>query len=375
MHEPAFDVVVVGAGVSGTSLAYMLLLQGLRVAVIEAGVVGAEGASALSGGIVRGYDPDPLLADLSAVGMALFQSWEALGLPGPSPYRESGCYWLSSERIAPPAAAGSSMHCGRLSDFPALDFIDPARAAVNVLFEPGGGYGCPRSFCAQLIAECRRRGALVLEHTRVERISRDSAGQLSVHCLATQLSTRQVALCTGSGLSAFLDIPGVFARSIPLLTVSSPALQLKAPLIDKDHATYFRPLSGHYFQCGSQRWALLQDSGPSLEEIREDALERLFAVLGREVPVEVVSLGIAYDAYHPSFRPWLGHVDAAQEILLTSLYAGRGFKYALAGAVIGTRKIMQALGRHYAVSALDDHVSVRLENAFLPKPGVELRHG
>lgn len=375
MQEPAFDVVVVGAGISGASLAYMLLRQGLRVAVIEAGVAGAEGASALSGGIVRGYDPDPLLADLSAAGMVLFQAWEALGLPGPSPYRESGCYWLSSERIAPPAGAGNSMHCGRLGDFPTLDFIDPARAAVNVLFEPGGGYGCPRAFCAQLMAECRRQGALVLEHTRVERISRDSRGQIGVHCLGSLITARQVALCTGSGLSAFLDIPGAFVRSIPLLTVSSPALQLKAPLIDKDCATYFRPLSGSYFQCGSQRWSLLQDSEPSAEEIREDALGRLFAVLGREVPVEVVSQGIAYDAYHPSFRPWLGHVDAEQGILLASLYSGRGFKYALAGAVIGTRKIMQALGRRYAVSAMDEHVSARLENAFLPKPGAELRHG
>ncbi|MDP2226031.1 MAG: FAD-dependent oxidoreductase [Moraxellaceae bacterium] len=365
---------MVGAGIAGASLAYMLLCQGLRVAVIEAGIAGGQGASALSGGIVRSYDPDPLLADLSAAGLALFQSWEALGLPGPSPYRASGCYWLSSGHIASATVAGSHMQYGRLDDFPALDFIDESRAAVNVLFEPGGGYGCPRAFCAQLVAECRRRGALVLEHTRVERISREGAGPLSVHCLASLLTTRQLALCTGSGLSAFLDIPESFSRSIPLLTVTSPDLQLKAPLIDTEHSTYFRPLNGQHFQCGSQRWAFLQESGPSPEEIREDALERLFAVLGRKVHVEVVSQGIAYDVYHSSFRPWIGHVDAEQQIMLASLYSGRGFKYALAGAVIGARKIMQALDKPYVWSAMDDHVSPRLENVFLPQSVVGLRH-
>ncbi|HTD20682.1 MAG TPA: FAD-dependent oxidoreductase, partial [Ktedonobacteraceae bacterium] len=74
MYETA-DVVIIGAGVNGASVAYHLALAGVkRVVVLEKQVV-AAGATGLSSGLVRMHYTNEIEARLALSSYAYFRHW------------------------------------------------------------------------------------------------------------------------------------------------------------------------------------------------------------------------------------------------------------------------------------------------------------
>src|SRR4051812_29633620 len=65
MMKTSFDVIVIGAGVIGASIAAALVESGLDVALMEKGIGGGQGATRDTGGIVRGLELDPALRPLT----------------------------------------------------------------------------------------------------------------------------------------------------------------------------------------------------------------------------------------------------------------------------------------------------------------------
>jgi glycine/D-amino acid oxidase-like deaminating enzyme len=92
---PAYDVVVVGAGIVGAACAYFLMREGLRVAVLEKGIVGG-GATAAGMGHLVAMDDSP--AQLALTKLSL-QLWKALqnDLPPSAEYRQTGTLWVASD--------------------------------------------------------------------------------------------------------------------------------------------------------------------------------------------------------------------------------------------------------------------------------------
>src|ERR1700744_2222874 len=82
MTNRHFEVAVIGGGIYGSAVAYFLSCRGIRVVLLERGVVGGEGATAWSGGIVRVYDPDPVLADFALSGAWDFAECEPRSFSG-----------------------------------------------------------------------------------------------------------------------------------------------------------------------------------------------------------------------------------------------------------------------------------------------------
>ncbi|EPN65954.1 oxidoreductase, FAD-binding protein, partial [Pseudomonas syringae pv. actinidiae ICMP 19096] len=66
-----YEIAVVGAGITGASIAAKLCSAGVSVALIDKGAAGSLGASGYSGGLVRLYDSDPLLMELAAYSIGL----------------------------------------------------------------------------------------------------------------------------------------------------------------------------------------------------------------------------------------------------------------------------------------------------------------
>ena len=70
------DVVVIGGGVQGASLAFHLASRGARVTVVERSTIGA-GATGRSSGLVRVYYDLLAEARIAAVAIEWFRDWEA----------------------------------------------------------------------------------------------------------------------------------------------------------------------------------------------------------------------------------------------------------------------------------------------------------
>jgi len=94
-RESTYDVVVVGAGIVGAACAYFLMKEGLRVAVLEKGVVGG-GATAAGMGHLVAMDDSP--AQLALTKLSL-QLWKELQreLPASAEYRQTGTLWIASD--------------------------------------------------------------------------------------------------------------------------------------------------------------------------------------------------------------------------------------------------------------------------------------
>ena len=93
--ESTYDVVVVGAGIVGAACAHFLMEEGLRVAVLERGIVGS-GATAAAMGHLVAMDDSP--AQLALTKLSL-QLWRELRdqLPASTEYRQTGTLWIASD--------------------------------------------------------------------------------------------------------------------------------------------------------------------------------------------------------------------------------------------------------------------------------------
>jgi glycine/D-amino acid oxidase-like deaminating enzyme len=93
--KSSYDVVVVGAGIVGAACAYFLMKEGLRVAVLERGVVGG-GATAAAMGHLVAMDDSPAQLALTKLSLQLWKELEEQ-LPASAEYQQTGTLWIASD--------------------------------------------------------------------------------------------------------------------------------------------------------------------------------------------------------------------------------------------------------------------------------------
>lgn len=70
-----YDVIVIGAGIMGCSTAFQLARRGLKVALIEQGVIG-DGPSGQSSAVIRQHYSNELTARMALYSLRVFQHFE-----------------------------------------------------------------------------------------------------------------------------------------------------------------------------------------------------------------------------------------------------------------------------------------------------------
>ena len=148
-----FDVVIIGAGITGCMTAYMLAGYDLRVAVLERGPDVAVGATGANSAIVHaGFDPKPgtVKAALNAKGARmLLEIARKLGVK----HRVNGAYVMAFNDEDERAHVKQLIEWGKLNGVEKLEFLEgdevrAREAAVSdnvtcALFAPESGIVCP----------------------------------------------------------------------------------------------------------------------------------------------------------------------------------------------------------------------------------------
>jgi glycine/D-amino acid oxidase-like deaminating enzyme len=208
----AYDVIVVGAGVIGTSAAAALASSGLSVAVVTGGpVLAGVSATAASGGLVRGYEPDAYLRWLALRSHELLwgrpdRRREVIG------HRVTGSLVCLTAAETEQADAVVDELLDRGIQARLLDRRELARrwpslgtdGIVAALWEPTGGYADPRRAAALFLDEARQHGAAVYDTQAVALLF---GGESAVHGIVTMggdLLARAVVLAAGCGTPALL---------------------------------------------------------------------------------------------------------------------------------------------------------------------------
>jgi glycine/D-amino acid oxidase-like deaminating enzyme len=216
------DVVVVGAGIVGASVAYHAARAGAAVTLVDAGRPGA-GVTADSFAWIgaSGVRTGPA-AGLRA---SATEEYHRLGaeLPG-LPITWSGSLSWRREGSAPDAGPGQT-----IVDAAAVAALEPTvrQPPEWAVWAPGDGAVDSVGVTERLVAGARAHGARVQLDTPVTSVRRDAAGRVAgVETAAGPLSGATVVLAAGVATAALSAPLGV---RVPVEPSPSPLFRLRAP--------------------------------------------------------------------------------------------------------------------------------------------------
>ncbi|UGY91988.1 NAD(P)/FAD-dependent oxidoreductase [Streptomyces gobiensis] len=239
------DIVVVGAGIIGASIAHQLTLRGRSVVVLEQASRTGAGATGLSGGMVRAYDPDPVVAELAQLSLDTYQDpaqWQSRRSP-----LHSVCALTiqdpAMEQLLRESAAQLGPSAQVITDSPYLGVhLDGGIA----LAEQRGGYVPAVTVTDDWLRQACSRGASLHYRVRVLGIEKDD-GRCRVHTGAGEILARSVVVAAGAWAAqplagAHRQHP-VRSRSIQVSVVlRDPAESAHGTFIDLRTGAYGKPV-------------------------------------------------------------------------------------------------------------------------------------
>lgn len=262
MHESA-DVVIIGAGVNGASVAYHLAIAGVRhVVVLEKSVV-AAGATGLSSGLVRMHYSNEIEALLALSSFQYFRNWSEM-IGGDSGFVETGFIRTVAVHNTQKLQANVAMlqRIGvdtQLITADELCEISPAMRTDDITlaaYEPHSGYADPTATALSLLNAARRHGISLRQNVDVlgftwqgERITgvRTSKGVIEAGIVVCAAGAWTMQLLAELGLS----FPVWNIRHQVILLQRPPELPTHMTYIDGILDAYYRPDSPGLTLVGS----------------------------------------------------------------------------------------------------------------------------
>ncbi len=199
-----FDIIVVGAGIAGSSAAFHLADKGIKTALIEK-THPAGGPTGRSSALTHAFYLDQSLSKLSIRGVQILRDIPRLTGEG-KVHNEIGMLWAcgaQSEGAWKTAARWIATEGSRIEILPpdALGKMAPdfARDGITtLLYEPDYGYADPYGAANALVKGARDRGCKVYFNTRVAKLVTSSGRVTGVETTdGKALAADRVLVCAG----------------------------------------------------------------------------------------------------------------------------------------------------------------------------------
>ena len=343
MAETA-DVIIIGGGIHGASLAFHLTRRGLRPLVLERRFV-AAGATGRSSGLVRmHYDLEPESA-LAWSSYQIFRNWSEI-VGGECGFTRTGFLQFVAADHAPQLRANVAMH-QRLG-IPSLVVTadDVRRLAPSfytddfdvAAYEPESGYADPTGSAAALLTAARAGGARLIQEIQVTGVATQGGRVRGVETSRGLFEAPIVVNAAGAwarevGSFAGLDLPITTWKHDTAFLRRPKDLGLTHPtVIDFINLMYFRPETGGLTLVG------LEDGNPlglspdeAGEQPESDFVDRAVERICRRIPGmdrgSLQSANGGYDGLTPDQRAILGPAGP-EGFFLDCGFSGTGFKIA-----------------------------------------------
>lgn len=358
------EIVIVGAGVTGSSIAFHLAECGAGdVTVIDARHV-AAGMSSRSSALVRMHYTYPPEVDLAVESLAYFRAWpDRVG--GAPVFRQTGFVRLVLPAEAEQLRRNVAMQQARGADAyvitadelralaPGWSVSDVAVAA----YEPASGYGDGALVASDFLARAREMGAAYQPGNAARRLIMERGQVRGVVTSAGPVHADVTVLATGVWTGALLGSAGIPAlieleyHEVAVVRASNGVPLAPVACIDSATACYFRPEGDGQVLIG-EFTGPRGDHGPDALPPRPSA-ESLARIAGRAAGrapgfADAGIVGGTTGVYDmtPDARPLLGPVPGVEGLVLAAGFSGMGFK------------ISPAVGRAIAALILDGPAQV-----------------
>ena len=340
------DVVIIGAGIVGSSIAYNLTAQGCRsVLVIERESAQGKGSTGKSMGGVRAQFSTPVSIQMSLYSIPFYASFEER-LGSPCDYRPQGylfCATNKKQMAYLQANYTEQVNLGlknvRLVGGHEIAGMLPLLRSDDIIggsFCSTDGFVDPYSAMNGLMSWAADHGAALWKNTAVTEFRRDAAGIASVETTRGAVSTRKVVNCAGAWAAEVARLAGVDLPVEPLrrmLVPSEPFDEFPhtAPMIiDMSNGFHFRPEARGFLLAWNdpeETPGFKTDFDPGfIEKILTRAADRVpcFANL----PVNPKRAWAGLYEMTPDHHPILGEVPDVPGFFLANGFSGHGVMHA-----------------------------------------------
>jgi len=362
------DVVVIGGGVIGTSIALALASAGVkRVVLLEKNAL-ASGASGRSSALIRMHYTNAEDARLAWASYPIFRDWtERMG--GPPAFRRTGFVAVVGPEDAVALQKNVEMLRGIGIDTVALSAGDlkSLEPSLNVddigaaAYEPAGGYASPADVVEGFRRQAEACGAQIRQWTPVTRIVKRESAVTGVETPAGRIDAGAVVVAAGAWAPRLCKEIGLpleaRPKAIDTMLVTRPRELAKPHLVVIDHVlgTYFRPESDVLTITGvpCQVWDIDPDTMPT--GLPPSAPVAGAQLLTQRFPAmegaELARGYRAFDCYSADRHAILGAAPGIAGLYLATAFSGSGFKIAPAVGTCMAELITEGRARSVDISA------------------------
>ena len=371
------DVIIIGGGIHGASLAFHLGQRGLKTLVLEKNVLGS-GATGRSSGMVRmHYDLEPE-SRLAWESFQYFRNWnERIG--GDAGFTRTGFIQLVPKKDEKALRGNVAMHQNIGIPSLLLTPDDVKRLAPHfqaddftvAAYEPESGYADPNAAAASLMDTAKKLGARLIQDCVVTGIQLTSDKVTGVSTTKGDFSAPIIVNAAGAWAQSVAAMAGVM---LPVNTWRHDVMYVRNPqqipgnypsVIDNIHSLYFRPETGGLTLVG------LEDDNPigeSPEGYTDRAqpgfVERAIDRICKRIPAmeegELHSDNGGYDGISPDQRAILGQIGP-EGFYAQCGFSGTGFKIAPAVGLCMAELIVDGEAKTVNITPFDPNRFARGE--------------
>jgi sarcosine oxidase subunit beta len=339
------DVIVVGAGVHGASLAFHLAGRGVKVVVVERSTA-ASGATGRSSGLVRIHDALLAQARLAMASHDWFRDWPAR-VGGSCGFTVCGFLWLEPPGVADRLRAGVAAlrELGVETSFVDADEVRRLAPVLAVedgevaAYEPASGYADPTATATGFLAAARAMGTRLIQGAEVTSIGVTGGAVTGVETTRGSFSAPVVVDAAGAWAArvarlAGLEIPVQTWRHDTAFLGAPPEVPVPFPVvIDDRNSMYLRPEGSSLVLVGLEDGCEIggspdRDTAAAATGFDERVAERVVRRIPGLAKGTFHSAHSGQDGITPDQRPIIGPAGPAgpDGFYLDCGHSGTGFK-------------------------------------------------
>ncbi len=364
------DVVVIGGGIEGTSIAYHLTELGVKNLVLLEKKQLAAGSTGKSCGIIRTHYSHDVLIRLAQWSTEEFERM-ADEIGGHPEFIQNGFVFLATARERAAASAITQMQkeagveVERLSSAALVGLLPDVVTETCALatYERRGGFADPHGVTTAYASAARSKGAEIREGVEATGIEVKGGKVARVMTTAGAIHTRMVVNAAGPwagkvGRMAGVDLPVTPVRNQEVaLTPHHPYPTTKPTVFDMNTTIYLRPESGGLVIVGAASGADVCDNPDDYNEkadepVIEDTSERVARLLSGGEQARLVRGWAGVITITPDFNPILGGVPGLDGFVTACGFSGHGFKIAPAVGRCIAELIVDGKARSVDISPL-----------------------
>ncbi len=341
----AADVVVIGGGVHGASVAYHLARRGARRVVLVERKFLASGPTGRSSALVRRFYAMDFLTRTANTSATVFQHWaERIGGGDPG-FRQVGILWLvgpdRAENLCANVRRARELGANVVTQGPAeVQALVPAMAVDDVAlgaYEAESGYADAAMTTNAFATRARELGATVVQYVPVEAILTAGDRVTGVRTAAGEIHAPAVVVCAGLWAGRLLGPLGI---EVPVAPTRHQMCFFRRPpdfgphpaVLDRPQAAYMRPETGNLTIHGLFAYDEVVDPDHYNEGADPAEVLRNAELIAQRFPAmeHGLSMGGYSGVYDntPDHEPVLGAVPEHPGLFVDFGWSGHGFKHA-----------------------------------------------